>query len=77
VLGASPGASTSVSIMLGVIKKAFANELPGWTAKLQEMIPSYGRSLSDDADLCRSIRTETAKTLALVDVGAETAIAAG
>jgi malate dehydrogenase (quinone) len=68
VLGASPGASTSVSIMLGVLKKAFASELPAWTAKLQEMIPSYGKSIADDADLCRQIRTETAATLRLEDV---------
>jgi malate dehydrogenase (quinone) len=68
VLGASPGASTSVSIMLAVLKKAFAAELPAWTAKLQEMIPSYGRSLADDADLCAGIRRETASTLRLVDV---------
>jgi malate dehydrogenase (quinone) len=68
VLGASPGASTSVSIMLNVLKKAFARELPAWTAKLQEMIPSYGRSLADDADLCAQIRRETASTLRLVDV---------
>jgi malate dehydrogenase (quinone) len=67
VLGASPGASTSVSIMLGVLKKAFASQLGGWTAKLQEMIPSYGHSISDDAELCRSVRGETASTLHLVD----------
>ncbi|GAC1302875.1 MAG: malate dehydrogenase (quinone) [Vulcanimicrobiaceae bacterium] len=67
VLGASPGASTSVSIMLGVLQKAFASRLPGWTAKLAEMIPSYGRSISSDGDLCRSVRAETAATLHIVD----------
>jgi malate dehydrogenase (quinone) len=68
VLGASPGASTSVSIMLGVLKKAFASELPAWTAKLTEMIPSYGRSIADDADLCAQVRRDTAETLNIVDV---------
>ncbi|GAC1545536.1 MAG: malate dehydrogenase (quinone) [Vulcanimicrobiaceae bacterium] len=67
VLGASPGASTSVSIMLGVIQKAFRSELPAWTAKIREMIPSYGRSIADDAELCRSVREETAATLRIVD----------
>lgn len=63
VLGASPGASTAVAIMLGLINKAFAPNMSGWTAKLKEMIPSYGSSIADDPALCRSIRTETAATL--------------
>jgi malate dehydrogenase (quinone) len=68
VLGASPGASTSVSIMLGILKRAFADNLPGWTAKLSEMIPSYGKSIADDAELCRTVRRDTAATLHIVDV---------
>jgi malate dehydrogenase (quinone) len=63
VLGASPGASTSVSIMLGVIEKALAPNVGGWKAKLAEMIPSYGQSIADDAELCRRVRAETAATL--------------
>ena len=70
VLGASPGASTSASIMLGVLQRAFKSQLPGWTAKLREMIPSFGRSISDDAELCRSVRSSTAATLHIVDVPA-------
>jgi malate dehydrogenase (quinone) len=66
VLGASPGASTSVSIMLGVLARAFGPNIPAWTPKLTEMIPSYGRSLADDAELTRAIRHETAATLHIV-----------
>ncbi len=65
VLGASPGASTSVSIMLGVISKAMKGELPGWTPKLKEMIPSFGSSIAEDAALCKTVRDETAETLGL------------
>jgi len=65
VLGASPGASTSVAIMLNVIKSAFKDRLGAWTPKLEEMIPSYGRSVADDAELCRSVRAETSATLHL------------
>jgi len=65
VLGASPGASTSVSIMLGVIAKAMQDRLPGWTPKLQAMIPSYGRSIALDAQLCKSVRDQTADVLRL------------
>src|ERR1700759_770115 len=52
MLGASPGASTAVAIMLNVIEKCFANELKTkWLAKVKEMIPSYGHSLTDEPDL--------------------------
>jgi len=71
VLGASPGASTSVSIILGVIEKAFRRELPGWTPKITEMIPSYGRSIAADAELCRSVRRETADALNLFEPAIE------
>lgn len=66
VLGASPGASVSVSIILGVLQKAFANQVPGWKGKIAEMIPSFGRSISEDAELCRSVREETAAALHIV-----------
>ena len=65
VLGASPGASTVVSIMIDVIEECFAEKLamPAIIAKLKIMIPSYGESLIDNADLCRRIREETAAAL--------------
>jgi len=66
VLGASPGASTSVSIMLGIIYRAFKPNMPAWTAKLTEMIPSYGQSIAEDAALCARVRSETAATLHIV-----------
>ena len=69
LLGASPGASTSVSIMLDVLKICFPEKMESddWQAKLREMIPSYGRSLIEDGDLCLSIREETSKILKLDD----------
>jgi malate dehydrogenase (quinone) len=67
LLGASPGASTAVFIALGVLQKSFGSELRpnGWLPKLKEMIPSYGESLIDDADLTRRVRAETARVLHL------------
>jgi malate dehydrogenase (quinone) len=70
ILGASPGASTAVAIMLNVIKSCFGSDLPGWTGKLKEMIPSYGRSIADDAELCRQVRADTAAVLHLKDISA-------
>lgn len=64
LLGASPGASTAAYIMQEVIKKCFAEELKqGWSAKLKEMIPSFGQSLKTDDELCRKVRNETAAVL--------------
>ncbi len=65
VLGASPGASVAVAVMLDVIGRLFKDDVPGWKAKLQEMLPSYGGSLSDDAELCLRVREYTAETLHL------------
>ena len=64
MLGASPGASTSVWIMLEVLKKCFASSLnDAWLSKLKEMIPSFGESLKDNPDLCARVRSDTASVL--------------
>jgi malate dehydrogenase (quinone) len=64
MLGASPGASTSVAIMLEVIERGFADQLKdGWSKKLVEMIPSYGQSLIDNPALCQRVRSDSASAL--------------
>jgi malate dehydrogenase (quinone) len=70
LLGASPGASTAASIAISVLEKYFPDQLSqsAWLPKLKEMIPSYGVSLIDDADLTRQIRAETAAVLKLENV---------
>ena len=70
LLGASPGASTAASIAISVLEKYFPDELTqsAWLPKLREMIPSYGVSLIDDANLTRRIRAETAAVLKLENV---------
>jgi malate dehydrogenase (quinone) len=65
VLGASPGASVAVAVMLDVIGRMFKNELPAWKDGLKRMLPSYGGSIADDAKLCRMVREETAEALHL------------
>jgi malate dehydrogenase (quinone) len=69
LLGASPGASTAVSIMLQVIERCFDKELAGGgRTRLKEMIPSYGESLIDDPALCDRVRAETAAVLGLENI---------
>jgi malate dehydrogenase (quinone) len=65
LLGASPGASTAVSIMLDLLNRCFAEDLASdeWQAKIREMIPTYGKSLAQDADLCKETRSKTSKVL--------------
>ncbi|WP_029332127.1 malate:quinone oxidoreductase [Exiguobacterium oxidotolerans] len=65
LLGASPGASTAVPVMLEVLEKCFPNQIDGWTAKIKEMIPSYGTSLVAHPDLFDEIHAETTETLKL------------
>ncbi len=67
LLGASPGASTAVSIMLGLLPRCFGDKMrsPEWQSKIKRMIPSYGRSLGSDAQLCREIRAYTSEVLGL------------
>ena len=69
LLGASPGASTAVQTMIEVLEKSFKNELDQgeWKARLKEMIPSYGESLSQDPELLHRIRKYTLTTLELDD----------
>lgn len=67
LLGASPGASTTVSIMLDLLGRCFPEQLatPEWQSKLKEMIPSYGISLNDHPELADQLRTHTAQVLKL------------
>lgn len=65
LLGASPGASTAVHVMLEVMKKCFPQHVNEWEPKIREMIPSYGASLMENPELLRDIHASTAKALAL------------
>lgn len=67
LLGASPGASTSVSIMLGLLSRCFPDQIASEAnlLKLKEMIPSYGISLSEAPELSRATRARTAEILGL------------
>ncbi len=65
LLGASPGASTGVSVMLEVINKCFPQHIKSWEPKIKEMIPSYGVSLLEEPELLHEIHTSTALTLGL------------
>ncbi len=65
LLGASPGASTAVHVMLGILKDCFPEEHDKWLPKIKEMVPSYGKKLSDHPELFKEVHAEAAETLEL------------
>ncbi|HTW14869.1 MAG TPA: malate:quinone oxidoreductase [Nocardioides sp.] len=65
LLGASPGASTAVPIMLDVLSTCFPDKAEEWLPALEKMIPSYGQSLSDNPELAAEVLHDTALALGL------------
>jgi malate dehydrogenase (quinone) len=70
LLGASPGASTAVPIMIELLQKSFPKNFKGWQSKLKEMMPGYGVKLNDNPELAVQLEEETAKALQLDRVNA-------
>lgn len=73
LLGASPGASTAVSIMISLLKQCFGQQMnsAAWQQKLKAMIPSYNQSLAQDARLCADVRSWTSGVLGLAAAAPE------
>lgn len=67
LLGASPGASTAVHVMLEILARCFPQHMKEWEPKIKEMIPSYGLSLLNNPELFREILESTAQTLGLAE----------
>ena len=65
LLGASPGASTAVPIMFGLLETCFPARIEQWTPRLRAMVPSYGSTLSDDPKLAGAMLKRTSALLGL------------
>jgi malate dehydrogenase (quinone) len=67
LLGASPGASTAVAIMLGLLERCFPQKIKteAWQQELKRLIPSYGQSLAKDKALAEQMRRTTSEVLQL------------
>ncbi|WP_144670874.1 malate:quinone oxidoreductase [Arthrobacter sp. U41] len=70
LLGASPGASTAVPIMIELLQKSFPKQFKGWQSKFKEMMPGYGVKLNENPDLAARLEADTAKALQLDTVNA-------
>ena len=68
LLGASPGASVTVSIMLELIERCFPQKAAGeWATKLHEIFPAREKVLETDAELYRKINAQNNISLELVE----------
>lgn len=67
LLGASPGASVAVQAMIDILELCFRERMKddAWQSKMRDMVPSYGASLVDDAELLKAVRQRTLSVLAL------------
>ncbi|WP_040261323.1 malate dehydrogenase (quinone) [Pseudomonas massiliensis] len=71
LLGASPGASVTVSIMLELIERCFPEQYrsQAWTDKLKEIFPAREKALATDAALYREVFDRNNAKLDLASAG--------
>jgi malate dehydrogenase (quinone) len=67
LLGASPGASTAVPIMIDLLKRCFPDKFDGWLPTLKALIPTAGTTLNDKPEEAARVLAETAETLHLAN----------
>ncbi|MGO1768782.1 MAG: malate dehydrogenase (quinone) [Microbacterium sp.] len=66
LLGASPGASTAVPIMFGLLERCFPEQFAQWRPRLQELVPTLGEGLNGTPELADSTMTATADRLGIL-----------
>ncbi|MBX9754483.1 MAG: malate dehydrogenase (quinone), partial [Pseudomonadaceae bacterium] len=67
LLGASPGASVTVSIMLDLLARCFPEQLRSeqWQSRLQAIFKATAKTLETDAELYRSVQAQSDQVLGL------------
>ena len=67
LLGASPGASTAVSIMLEVLQSCWSEKMSTelWQQRLRKLLPSFGNELVSDETLLDKLRHRSNSLLGL------------
>lgn len=65
LLGASPGASTSVAAMLDVLDRCFPEKQGAWAPQLAKFVPSHGKPLATNAAAARASLKRTAAVLGI------------
>ena len=65
LLGASPGASVAVRVMLDVASRIYPDRFQAWKPEIKKLVPSFGVELNSDPKLAADSLSKTAKTLKL------------
>lgn len=65
LLGASPGASVAVRVMLDVIEKIYPDDFASWQPSIKKLVPSFGVDLNSDSVLAAASLKHTAEVLNL------------
>ena len=65
LLGASPGASTAVPLMIKLINQCFPGRIESWSGRLKELVPGYGIKLNDNPTLADEIISHNATVLGI------------
>lgn len=65
MLGASPGASTSTTILLDMLTGMFPDRVDSWRGTITSMVPSWGTRLSDDPRAAHESLERTVESLGL------------
>jgi len=71
LLGASPGASVAVSIMLELLERCFAGRIKDWQGKLDEIFPARETVLQQDAAIWRKVAAQCNEALGLSGAGSQ------
>ncbi|PPF74579.1 malate:quinone oxidoreductase [Pseudoclavibacter sp. Z016] len=65
LLGASPGASVAVPVMIDLLGRCYPQKKAEWAPKLEALVPSLGTDVNDSAELADSTQAASAKALEL------------
>lgn len=65
LLGASPGASVAVRVMLDVIAKIYPENFASWRSKIEQIVPSFGKDINANPQLAKNSLETTARVLKL------------
>jgi malate dehydrogenase (quinone) len=65
LLGASPGASVAVRVMLDVISKIYPEKFDSWKPGIGKLVPSFGKDLNSNPAMAASSLSRTAQVLKL------------
>lgn len=70
LLGASPGASVAVPVMIDLLKRCFPARADDWRPKLEKLVPTYGTKVNGSAERTEQVIESTSKALGLDSAGA-------